>query len=185
MADYFPIRQSQIPLCKNVPFYYKTADNEYNLYKKRGEIITFERLMGSRHPELFVRQQDKDTALIEIIGGLNKSLAESIVKGGLEQVKQVLSQIVDEALAPNQSKVWESLPNTVDILFEAYAKNHSVLESLSKIASNSKMMVDHTLNVMTFTLYYCFYNGIGEDKTKKQAEQEASRQALIYYGILE
>lgn len=27
--------------------------------------------------------------------------------------------------------------------------------------------------------------GIGEDKTKKQAEQEASRQALIYYGILE
>ncbi|MCP4022868.1 MAG: HD domain-containing protein, partial [Desulfobacteraceae bacterium] len=169
MTDYLPIKKSQIPLCINVPLFFKTADDEFKLYKKRGEGISFERLMSSKHPDLYIKQQDKDTAIIEILSGLNKSLAQSIFSQGLDHVKAVLAQIVEEALTHDQAKAMEVLPLTVDILFEGYSNNFGVMDSLTKIASNSRVTVTHTINVLTFTIAYCFYNGLSEKETKNLA----------------
>jgi len=97
-------------------------------------------------------------------------LAKKIAQGGLVQVKQTLCNIVNEALAPNQEKAMESLPETIEILFGAYGKDHGPMEDLSQIASNSAIMEEHTVNVTALVLQYCFFHNF--------SQADASRLAL-------
>lgn len=126
MTEHLNIKASQIHLFKTVPFYYQSREGEFVLYKKSGNIIEKDRAVKSKHPKLFILKKDKDDALKELTNALNANLVKEIAEGGLKQVKQALCNIVREALDPNQEKAMESMPETIDILLDAYGQDHGI-----------------------------------------------------------
>jgi len=169
MARHIQVKKSQVHLVKTVPFYYQSDEGEFLLYKKSNEKMDNDRTNNTRHPQLFIKKKDEAQALKELTEALNINLAKEIATGGLAQVKQALCDIVSEALAPGQEKAMESLPQTIEILFGAYGKDHGTMELLSQIASNSSAMEMHTVNVTALTLQYCFFHEFSQAETSRLA----------------
>ena len=163
--EYLVVRPSQIQFFKTVPFYYQSKEGEFLLYKKTGEVLDRERADENRHPALFIQKKDKERALKELTKGLNTEFARQLAQGGLVEIKTALGNIVQEALTPDQEAAILALPETLDILFSNMDRDHTTMEYLTKIASTSNMIVEHTVNVTALTLQYCFFTGISEKET--------------------
>ncbi len=166
MTDYFTVRATQVQFFKSVPFYYQSKDGEFILYKQAGEVFDQKRADQDRHPQLFIPKADKEQALKELTQGLNMEFAKQFAQGGLQEIKTALGNIVREALRPGQESVMLALPETLDILFKNSDKDHSTMGYLSKVATASELMVEHTVNVTALTLQYCFYTGMSEKETQ-------------------
>lgn len=165
VKDYLLVRTSQIQFFKTVPFYCQSKDGEFILYKQKDEILARERADANRYPPLFIHSRDKEKALKELTRRLNIELARQVASGGLAAIKAALSNIVREALAPDQETAMLALPETLDILFSNMDRNHTTMEYLTKIAITSDLLVEHTINVMTLTLQYCFFMDLPEKET--------------------
>jgi len=124
MTEYLTVKPSQIHLFKTIPFYFQSKDKDFVLYKKGGDSLGHDRANNTRHPPLFILGKDKDQALKELTTALNRNLAQEIDSGGFVQVKDILCQIVHEALVPNQEKAMESLPETIEILLGKVNQDH-------------------------------------------------------------
>ena len=175
MTDYILLKKSQVPLFKDIPFFYKTANKEYHLYKKKGDYLDDGRLSSGNHPNLYILDTDREKAMIELTKALNKDLAKKVSEGRLREVRQALTNIVNEALTPGQEKNINSLPETVEILMGRYGKDHSAMAMLTQIGSNSSVLIEHTVNVTALVLQYCFFHGLSETDT-----QQLSMAALLH-----
>lgn len=167
MSDFINVRASQIQFFKTVPFYYKSKEGEFLLYKKTGEILDPERTDQERHPQLFIEKKDKDQAFKELTQALNTEFAKELTQGGFPQIKTALGNIVREALTPGQEAVMLGLPETIDLLFKNMDRDHTTLGYLAKVAGTSEMMVEHTVNVTALTLQYCFHLKMSKKDTQK------------------
>lgn len=167
MADYIRVKKSQIYLFDATPFFYQAKDGDFALYKVEGERLNRDRLEKTRHPDLFIREADKKLAMAELMECLNMDLAKNIADGGLAKVKNTLETIVQEALTPSQEETLEALPDTVDIVLGAYRKDHGAMSYLSKIASNSPLMVTHSVNVAALTFQYAFFHDLPEEDIRR------------------
>jgi len=169
MPDYIPLKKSQIPLFKKTSFFYKTQNGEYALYKNEGEYLDVSRLNSPNFPNLYILNSDKENAMAELTGALNKDFAKKVSEGRLKDVRGALASIVSEALASGQEKNINSLPDTIEILMGRYNKNHSAMALLSQIGSNSSVLVEHTVNVTALTFQYCFFHNLSEHDTQQLA----------------
>ncbi|MCP4117637.1 MAG: HD domain-containing protein [Desulfobacteraceae bacterium] len=169
MSDYIQIKHSQIDFYHKIPLFYKTEDNEYHLYKKKGEPIAEARLETHKHPPLFILQEDKRTAAKELQESLNIDLARQIASKGVKTVKSIVGRIVAEALEDPCPKTLDSLPDTIEIFFAGHAKNSELLKAMTMVASGSSLIIDHTVNVLAIATRFCFCNKLGEDTSKKIA----------------
>lgn len=169
MNDYMPVKESQLYLFEDVPFYCKSTDNAYVLYKKSGEILPDARVSETRHPDLFIRSSDKDTAIKELFTHLNTHLERQSLLKDLGAVRTTLYRIVNEALENMGRQALSALPDTIEVLFKGYSNNTELLEALVKIRDTSNIAVEHTINVMILTFRFCFYHGIPENETKRLA----------------
>lgn len=169
MTEYLTVKPSQIHLFKTIPFYFQSKDKDFVLYKKGGDSLGHDRANNTRHPPLFILGKDKDQALKELTTALNRNLAQEIDSGGFVQVKDILCQIVHEALVPNQEKAMESLPETIEILLGKVNQDHGIMEYLIQIAGNSSRIVEHTVNVAALTLQYCFSHKMSQAETSRLA----------------
>lgn len=167
MAEYILVKKSQVHLFEAVPFYYKTKDDEFALYKKSGDRLAQDRLKETKYPDLYISAANRDQATRELMAALNMNLAKTVAQGGLVKVKQALGFIVEEALAPENEAAMQSLPETIEVLLGAYGKNNNPLEYLTKIAASSSLMVEHTVNVTALTLQYCFFHNLDDGATKR------------------
>ena len=167
MADYILVKKSQVHLFEAVPLYYKTKGEEFALYKKSGERLAKDRLKETKYPGLYISSEDREQATKELMAALNMDLAKAIAQSGLVKVKQALGVIVEEALTPGSETAIQALPETIEVLLGAYAKDSNPLEYLTKIAANSSLMVEHTVNVTALTLQYCFFHELTEEATKR------------------
>ncbi len=158
MADYVHVNPSQVHLFRTVPLYYKTQDQAFVLYKREGDQLDRSRAEETKHPDLYIDPQDKKTALGELGRNLNMALVKTIAKCGLVEIKTALCRIVEEALTPGQEALMDSLPQTLDILLSQFGKNNNALEYLAGIAANSKLLVEHTVNVTALTLQYGLFH---------------------------
>ncbi|WDP84843.1 MAG: HD domain-containing protein [Desulfobacter sp.] len=166
MSDYFPIRPSQVQFLKTIPFYHQSKDGEYLLYKQTGDLLDHERASQTRHPQLFIEEKDKAKALNLLTRTLNMDLAKQVAEGGLVQIKTALSNIVREILEPGQEAAMTALPETLDILLENMSQDHTTMDYLGKITTTSKIIVEHTVNVLALTLQYCFFLDLSEKDTQ-------------------
>lgn len=167
VTDYIRVKKSQIHLFEKTPFYYQTGTGVYALYKKKGDRLDEDRLKKVRYPDLYIRESDRTEAVKELMVSLNRDLEEKIKAGQLKDVRESLSVIVEEALTPGQESAMETLPDTIDLLLGRYNKDHKAMDYLSKIAVNSPLMVEHTVNVTALTLQYCFFHKFPETDTRR------------------
>ena len=167
MANYLLIKKSQIHACTSVPFYHKTKDQSLRVYKREGECLDLGRAHIISHPNLYIRAQDKTKVLEELRHNLNLKLIKSMGSGGLKDVKIALCNIVNEALTPGQEAMMDALPETMDILLNQSDRNRQAMSYLSTIASTSRMLVDHTVNVAALTLQYCLFHNLSEKTTQR------------------
>ncbi len=175
MTDYILLKKSQIPLFKNIPFFYKTQNNEYALYKKKGDCLDDGRLSSINYPDLYILDTDREKAMVELTKALNKDLEKKVSEGRLKEVREALASIVNEALTPGQEKNINSLPETIEILMGRYSKDYTAMALLTELGSNSSVLVEHTVNVTALTLQFCFFHKLSDADT-----QQLSMAALLH-----
>ncbi len=169
MSDYFIVQESQLLFYKNTPLYCQSKDKSYILYKKSGEILDQSRLDEANRPELFIHKKDKEAAVKELFSIFNKILAEQSLSKNLKTVRSTLSLIVKEALNNQEARALDSIPETIDILFNRYSEESELLEVMVKIKNTSNIVIEHTINVLLLTFRYCFFHHFSEDDTKRLA----------------
>ncbi|MCG8635937.1 MAG: hypothetical protein MI863_19040 [Desulfobacterales bacterium] len=169
MAEYLLVKESQIALFKNTPFYYQNGAGEYVIYKKKGERLDENRLSKIKYPDLYIFDADKDAAITELMTSLNNDLQAKIKGGDLKDVRQTLAVIMTEALTPSQPESMNTLPETIDILMGHCSKKDGTLKYLSQIASHSSLLIEHTVNITALTLHFCFFHGFSESDTRQLA----------------
>ncbi|MBF0303060.1 MAG: HD domain-containing protein [Desulfamplus sp.] len=164
--EYIPVKKSQVNLLKKTPLYYFSKDGEPLLYKKDGITLDVERIQLKNYPELFIHKSYKQEASKELYKTLNISLARAISAKGLATIKALLCEVVEEALNDSLGTSFDMLPETLEILFQGYSENKSLLESLTLISSSSSLLTNHTVNVLALTMHYCIWNKFSDAEIK-------------------
>lgn len=167
MDDHFPIKKSQTFLVENVPIFIKNSKNEFVLYKSENLKLDSAKYNEDNLPDLFIRKTDKESALCEIQKALNIELYNQIRSKGLYRVKTILNELVNEALSNPFDGGLELLPETIELLFGGYFNDAQFLRNLADISSKNYSIVEHSSNVMIFTMNHCIFSGFSEDDSRR------------------
>lgn len=167
MDQYLLVRKSQVPNYIKTPLYIFNQKTGYVLYKPVNKNFDKRQYEADNYPELYIATMDKRNAVNEIRSELNKSLCNKIRSGTLSDVKMTLCEIVSETFSGPVDTSIESLPDTIDIVYEGYSKTADVLKDFSEIHYAGYPLVDHSVNVMAVALFYCLRNQFGENDTKR------------------
>ena len=167
LNDHFPIRKSQAFLIENVPIFIKNSKNEFVLYKSENIKLDRTHFNDDNLPDLFISNTDKEAALSEIQKALNIELYNQIRSKGLYKVKTILNELVNEALSNPFDGGLENFPETIELLFGGYFNDAQFLRNLADISSKNYSIVEHSSNVMIFTMNYCIFSGFSEDDARK------------------
>ena len=165
--EYIPIKKSQVTYFRKIPLYYFSKDGEPLLYKQGGVPLDSSKSQSGKYPELFFHKSDKKEASKELHQTLNISLASAISSKGIAAMKDLMGEIVEEALKDPFDFPLDKLPETLDLLFNGYSENKSLLGSLTLISSASSFLVEHTVNILSLTMQYCFFHDFAESDIKK------------------
>lgn len=166
MEKYIPVKKSQLAFYKNVPFYWLSKNGEGVLYKNPGVILDRNQLEEAKRIDIYIDQDDRQAAVKDLLSSLNMDLAQKIAKKGVQLVRKVLCDIVDEALFSPLEHVGPVLPETIEIMFYGHSKNSQLLEGLTRISSGSKKVVEHSTNVLAFSMLYCCIQDIPVNMSK-------------------
>jgi len=167
LANYIRVRKTQVPNYIRTPMYVLSREGGHVLYKNGNEPIDEGRYAKDQFPDLFIRSQDRDAAIRELQRTLNKTLVEKVSSGAVGEVKQILCEIVRETFSGRVEKTIEALPETIDIVYDGYAKTAELLKDFSDVTYAGYPLVDHSVNVMALALSYCLHDGFSEDETKR------------------
>jgi HD-GYP domain-containing protein (c-di-GMP phosphodiesterase class II) len=165
--QYIQIRSSQTNYYREVPLFYKTANDSYALYKPSGTLISELRIRQKKHPRLFIRQEHRVRAIQELQKGFNKHIAKNISSGNVVEVKSTLCNLVEETLSEPRSGTLRALPKTVDLLVSGYSKQPDVIRNFAAISLKDYTTVLHSVNVMALTIGFCFHEEFSLSETKK------------------
>lgn len=165
--EFIPVKKSQLSLFKSFPLFCFSKENEPLLYKKEGEDIKESRIRDEQFPDLFIRANDRGKASSALYKTMNSHLVETIFTEGLASTRQALTTIVQEALEGPMNISGKMLPETLEILFQGYSENRTLLESLAKLSSYSDLVVEHTVNILSLTMQFCIFHHYSEDQAKK------------------
>ena len=166
-TQYIQVRGSQINYYRRVPLYYKTTKESYALYKPSGTLISELRIRQKKHPRLFIRQEDRVSAIQELQKGFNKHIAKNIDSGNVVEVKSTLCNLIKETLSEPRSGTLRALPKTVDLLVSGYSKQPEVIRTFATISLKDYTTVLHSVNVMALTIGFCFHEKLSLKETKK------------------
>lgn len=165
-SSYIRVRQSQINYYKKVSLYYQAGADSYCLYKPADSNLTEHRIIQNKHPELYIKEEDRIIAIKEIQKKFNKDLADSLITGNAFQVKVALCNLIEETLAEPRSGTLQALPETVDSLIAGYSEHPEILKALASISFKDYTTVIHSVNVLALTLGFCFYSNFPIHKTR-------------------
>lgn len=163
---YINIKKTQISFFDTIPLYYFSSDGQPCLYKKEGITFPKSRVQSNSYPDLFIRKSDQRIAYFELQRNLNKALYNATKFSGFEVMKELLCELVEEALRSPLEYSLHNFPETLEILFKGYSENKMLLKSLIRISGKSSHLIDHTVNILSITLQYCFYHNLSESDIK-------------------
>ena len=165
--EYISARKSQLKFYRDVELFKKVEGKGFVLYKRSGITLSDMRIDEGIHPEaLYIRKADKLKGLREAQEGFNKTLQKNLRSANHTKVKETLVAVVDETFAEPRSGSLEGVSDTVDILVSEYAQQRGVVRSLIDLSYTDYSTVLHSINVMAFTLGFCFYMEYPPAKTK-------------------
>lgn len=164
---YIAVKKSQVRHYKITPLFKKNKEDVFVLYKADNDEIDFKRFAEERYPQLYIAAEDREAALQELYNQLKSKLRMSINSGELNAIKSSLIEIVQEALEEPADHNLQMLPDTIDIVYDKYSKAANLLKNLTDIQYGGYSLVEHSVNVMVYTLNYCLFCEFGENFTKK------------------
>lgn len=164
---YIPVRASQIRYYRRVPLFFESAPGVFQLYKPAGMGISEVRLDEGLHPKLFIEENDRDEAALEVHRGFNQDIARDIREGDVAGVKETLCRLVEETLAEPRAGTIQALPETMGILVSGYSDQPGVLRTLATISHKDYSTVIHSVNVMALTLSFCFFSRLSLPETRR------------------
>jgi len=167
MKSYIPVKSSQVYHYVKTPLYKKGRGGGYILFKADGLKIDSDRYTKEDFPQLYILRETKETASEEIRNKLKKGLIKNIQDGNLKSIKSALCDIVQEAMLNPLGDNLLAFPETIDIMYEGFSSATQLLKKFSKIDHGGISLIEHSVNVMLFTLNYCFFVDFTEKKTKK------------------
>jgi len=167
MSEFIAVKKSQLSIYKNVAFYYLSKDGEGVLFKKPGVLLNDSELAKVKNMEIFIRSEDEDEAQKELLESLNMDLGKKIASKGVKAVRLVLCDIIEEALTGSLDNSHKTLPETIEVMFHGYSRNSELFEALTKISTNSNIIIEHSVNVLSLTMLYCCFHEIPVNATKK------------------
>jgi HD-GYP domain-containing protein (c-di-GMP phosphodiesterase class II) len=166
---YTAVKKSQVRHYKMTPLFKKNKEDVFVLYKPENDEIDFKRFSEERYPQLYICEENREAALQELYNQLKSKLQISINSGQLNAIKFSLIEIVQEALEAPADHNLQVLPDTIDIVYDKYSKAANLLKSLTDIHYGGYSLVEHSVNVMVYTLNYCLFCEFGENFTKKMS----------------
>jgi HD-GYP domain-containing protein (c-di-GMP phosphodiesterase class II) len=161
------VKKSQVRHYKKTPLFKKNAEDAFVLYKPENDEIDINRFAEERYPQLYISGEDKEVAVQELQKQLKSKLKASLYSGGLNAVKLSLIEIVQEALEESEDHNLPMLPETIDIIYDTYSETANLLKRLLDIQYGGYSIVEHSVNVMVYTLNYCLFCNFGEIITKR------------------
>ncbi|MCD6225161.1 MAG: HD domain-containing protein [Deltaproteobacteria bacterium] len=154
---YIAVKKLQINLYKDFVLFFRTQNNEYELYKPAGSALSEIRINEGRHPPLFIHHKDRLLALKSLQKSFNLQLEKNIAAGNIVEVKSILCALVEETMSEPRSGTLQILPETIDILVSKYSKQPDVIKRLASISSKDYTTIIHSVNVMALTIGFCFH----------------------------
>ena len=155
---YIAVKKSQINLYKDFDLFFRTQNNEYELYKPGDSALSEIRINEGRHPPLFIHHKDRISALKSLQKNFNLQIEKNIAAGNTAAVKSTLCALVEETLSEPRSGSLQILPETIDILVSKYSKQPDVIKKLASISSKNYTTTIHSVNVMALIIGFCFYS---------------------------
>lgn len=175
MSDFVPIRKSQAFHYLSAPLYIKNEAEEYVLYKAENADIDLERFHAEKCPQLYVPNHHRAPLYEALQRKFHEKLTESIEAGDTREVKNALCDIVAESLQEPLKDNLQTLPETIEIIYQEYSYTTQLLKSISSIRYGGTTLVEHTVNTMLLVLNYGIFHGLREEET-----QNLSLGALVH-----
>lgn len=89
----------------------------------------------------------------------NQKLINAFESKNIQNIKNIITDVVEETFnKPRKSNI-ESIAYTVKILTENYALNPEIIGQLHNIALKDSVTVLHSINVMAMALKFCYHAG--------------------------
>ena len=155
---YIAVKKLQINFYKDFDLFFRTQNNEYELYKPAGSALSEIRINEGRHPPLFIHQKDRISALKSLQKSCNLEIEKNIATGNIAEVKSILCALVEEIMLEPRSGTLQILPETIDILVSKYSKQPDVIKRLASISAKDYTTIIHSVNVMALMIGFCFYS---------------------------
>ncbi len=155
---YIAVKKLQINFYKDFDLFFRTQNNEYELYKPAGSALSEIRIHEGRHPPLFIHQKDRISALKSLQKSCNLEIEKNIATGNIAEVKSILCALVEEIMLEPRSGTLQILPETIDILVSKYSKQPDVIKRLASISAKDYTTIIHSVNVMALMIGFCFYS---------------------------
>ncbi|MBN2328520.1 MAG: HD domain-containing protein [Candidatus Omnitrophica bacterium] len=165
ISDLEEIKESQLPLTKNMNLYFDSGNNQFVLYKPAGKLISDIRLDSKRVPILYIDVKDKKKMAILAQRYYNRVLEKSIKNGNLNQVRNILVQIVEDVMTEPRSGALDVMPETMDILIKNYVDQPQNLRALAQLSFKDYTTSIHSINVMAYSIVYCIHAGYSLEDT--------------------
>jgi HD-GYP domain-containing protein (c-di-GMP phosphodiesterase class II) len=165
--NHIAVKKSQVGYYKKTPLFKRSTQNAFVLYKPDNDEIDLNRFAGEQYPQLYIRGQDQETAIQELHKQLKSKLKASIYSGELNAIKLSLIEIVYEAFEETSDHNLPVLPDIVDIIYDTYYETANLLKKLLDVQYGGYSLVEHSVNVMVYTLNYGLYGNFGETLTKR------------------
>jgi len=166
LNEYVQIKKSHAFLIADAPLFIKNSNNEFVLYKSEN-IKLDHQLYDDKHlPALFIHHKDKTRTVAEIQKALNIALYDQIRAKGLNRVKKILNEVVQEALMNPTEGGLDHLPETIELLFDAYSKESQTLKLLADMSDRRAAIAEHSINVMIFAMNLSIFTGFPADDAK-------------------
>ncbi|MBN2807966.1 MAG: HD domain-containing protein [Deltaproteobacteria bacterium] len=168
LESHIQVKRTQISCYRETELYIKNSAGDFVLYKSANRSIDADKYAQEDYPPLYLLDENKASAILELRTALNKNLAEMICSGSLPAAKVALCEIVQEVISDNPpTSDLSCFPETIDILYEGYCQASSILKDFVNIPYGGYSLVEHCANVVTLVLNYCLFYDFSEDETKK------------------
>lgn len=166
MSDFVPIRKSQACHYLTAPLYIKNEAEDFVLYKSENSEIDLERFYAENCPQLYIPNDHRAPLYEALQRKFHANLTTRIKSGDTRGVKNALCDIVEESLQEPLKDNLQTLPETIEIIFQEYAYTTQLLKSVSSFTYGGTTLVEHAVNTMLLVLNYCIFQGLREQETK-------------------
>ena len=160
-------KKSRLLFYRSIPLYTESEPGKYVLYKPATLTLSEMRLKRGLHPTLlYLDDADKLQGIQDVQHGFNYQLRKIITRSDPQEIRAILIEVIEETFSEPRTGSLEGLIETVEILIDHYQGKGNAVQSIARVPCKNYTTAIHSINVMAFTLAYCFRHEHPLDRTR-------------------